>query len=430
MTPLQANELNEQHLLAYAFTDSQVIDRATQAGVTAECFVKPEHHYIWRLLCELRLAGRNTDSGTFIQEAVAQGRIGPMGGIPFVFETADLGTASPGGSGPCIDRILEVHAKRQSYKLLLGAVEQLKDGGGDLDVVRETVERVAGIAAGNARVQRGINEIDDEVAAQVEAARSGKADDGRVISWGLPKLDKYMLPIERHEYALICARPSRGKSSMLTHLAGHNLKLGKRVVIFTLETSDKAVFMQLAAQWCRLNLKEMRAWFPEDYKKFNEARAYIRNSKRLLIFDKDMTLAQIEARCRLLAASFKPDLVAGDYLGLVRTSGKDLYERVSNVSKAMIPLRKVVDCPLVWGQQLKRMENEGKEPTLADLRDSGQLEEDAHRVVMLHWTESQYLDQENRPYKILQPKLRDGPTTAVTGITFHAPTTTFREATL
>jgi replicative DNA helicase len=74
------------------------------------------------------------------------------------------------------------------------------------------------------------------------------------------------------------------------------------------------------------------------------------------------------------------------------------------------------------------METDTKEPTLSDLRDSGQLEEDSHRVVMLHWTESQHLDQETRPYKILQPKFRDGPTTAVSGINFHAPTTRWAEA--
>ena len=154
---------------------------------------------------------------------------------------------------------------------------------------------------------------------------------------------------------------------------------------------------------------------------------HIRGSKRLLIYDRDLTLDAIESRARLLASNFKPDAAFGDYLGLVRSKGKDIYERVSTVSKAMIPLRKSLDCPVIFGQQLKRQENERSEPTLGELRDSGQLEEDAARVVMPHWTESQYLDQQHRPYKFLQPKLRDGPTTAVNGITFHAPTTTWRE---
>jgi len=183
----------------------------------------------------------------------------------------------------------------------------------------------------------------------------------------------------------------------------------------------------MACQYAKVNWQKRAEWMPDEYKRFNEARTFIRGTNRLLIYDKDLTLDAIESRSRLLASSFKPDVVIGDYLGLVRTKGKDIYERVSNASKAMIPLRKALDCPLVFGQQLKRSENEKEEPTLGALRDSGQLEEDASRVVMLHWTDGQFLDQEHRPYKILQPKFRDGPTTAVSGITFHAPTTRFYE---
>jgi replicative DNA helicase len=95
----------------------------------------------------------------------------------------------------------------------------------------------------------------------------------------------------------------------------------------------------------------------------------------------------------------------------------------------MIPLRKALGCALVVGQQLNRAsEAQEREPTLGDLRDSGQLEEDAHRCVMLHWKDSNILDREIRAYRILQPKLRDGRTTSVDGIEFNAPTTTWREA--
>jgi replicative DNA helicase len=352
-----------------------------------------------------------------------------MGGIPHVFQCADLAGASPGGAGPCIDRILDVHAKRQAYKLLAGAVEHLTDGGGDLDTVRQTVERVAGICAGQSSVQRTLADVGAEIETNLREIEEGKELTG-AISWGLPKLDRFIRPLKSNEYTLICARPSRGKTSMLTHLTGHNFTKGKRVVFFNLEDDDTDIVKKMASQMAGVCLDNWADLMNEDRARFRRFKDKIVASKNILIFDRDRTLEAIQSRCRLLVNSFKPELVVIDYLGCIRMPGKSIYESVSTVSKAMPGLRKLLGCPLVAGQQLKRLEVESGEPTLADLRDSGQLEEDATRVVLLHWRESQYLDQETRPYKIMQPKYRFGPTTAVTGINFHAPTTRWVEATL
>lgn len=416
-------EENESQLLGCVMLDPDLLDRAVGLGVTAEHF-SSLHADQWRFLCELRLTGKAITPEVILAEASKDpGRFSRMGGVVALLSHPQSTTLH---FSSLVSAILDIRAKRRSFLLLHRATEALKAGTASLDEVRELSEKAAAVCAGEQRVSRSLTDIDAEVEQQIKDAQAGKKDEG-LIYWGIPKMDKFMLPISRHEYVLLCARPSRGKSSMLVHLAGHNLKRGKKVVIWTLETSDKAVFMQMAGQMAKVNLKEMASWMPDELKRFNEARAYIKDSKRLLIYDKDLTLDSIESRARLLATNFKPDLCIGDYLGLVRTKGRDIYERVSNASKAMIPLRKALDCALVFGQQLKRAEDERQEPTLSALRDSGQLEEDASKVVMLHWTESQYLDQAHRPYKILQPKFRDGPTTAVNGITFHAPTTTWRE---
>jgi len=417
-------EEQESNLLGMAMLDGAIIDTAIQAGFKADCLSSSANREQWRFLCELRMHGKSTSIEVVVAEAARdKPRLERMGGVAAICAHPQSTTLHAAAT---ISSLLEIYAKRQGWLLLTRATDGLKSGAVNLAEAKELAENAATVFAGERRVSRSLDDIDAEIEQQIKDAQAGKKDEG-LIYWGIPKMDKFMLPIQRHEYVLLCARPSRGKSSMLIHLAGHNLKRGKKVVIWTLETSDKAVFLQMAAQYAKVNIQAMHEWMPDEYKRFNEARAYIRGSKRLLIYDKDLTLDAIESRARLLANSYKPDLVIGDYLGLVRTKGRDIYERVSTASKAMIPLRKALDCPVVFGQQLKRAENERDEPNLSSLRDSGQLEEDASRVVMPHWTESQYLDQEHRPYKILQPKFRDGPTTAVSGIMFHAPTTRFYE---
>lgn len=423
----EAAERLETDLLSYAYNDATVIDRAVQAGVTPEHFSNPFHHHQWGFLCLLRMGGDATDAAATYQQAIQRGVLEKLGGIPYILQCSDLGRASQFGAEPAIAAIIAVHGKRQAKRLLEGALADLDSPHPDIERVRASMEQAAAVVSGGPAVRsRTLADIDAEINADLKAQEDGKAAEGE-ITWGLPKVDRYMKSIKRNEYCLVCARPSRGKTSMLTHLALVNLRRGKKVAYFNLEDADTQIVLKMAAQSAAVCVGEWASLMPGDRKRFMDAKAAMIKTGNLLVFDRDLTLEAIQSRCRLLAASFKPDLVIIDYLGLVRAEGKSFYERVSNASKAMIPLRKMLNCAVVVGQQLKRLESDDKEPSLSDLRDSGQLEEDAVRVVMLHWKESKFLDQEHRPYRILQPKYRGGPTTAVDGITFHAPTTRWLE---
>lgn len=418
----------EKNFLACAYLDGATIDAGVSSGLGATCFTYGPHAEQFRFLCELRLSGKDTSIESVFAESRTNGRFNALGGAQAIFDAANAQPTITFASG-FVRALLDAHGKRQALLHLSAAVESIKSGTATLEGIKATAERVTEVCSSQQSVHRSIGDIDNDAAAKIKAATSEAPDESQLIKWGIPKVDRFMMPIERHEYVLIAARPSRGKSSLLAHLAMTNLVRKLKVAYFTLETSDTSVFMQIAGQRCGLNVHRdgIRQWTPQEHKRFEDARNYLKTSGRLLVFDKDMTLEAVQARCRLLAANYKPDLVVLDYLGLVRSEGKSIYERVSNASKAMIPLKKLLGCALVVGQQLKRAENDAAEPTLSDLRDSGQLEEDAHRVVMPHWKESKHLDQQHRPYIFLQPKLRDGPTTAVDGITFHAPTTRFYE---
>jgi replicative DNA helicase len=406
--------------------DNAIIDKALQAGLTAGHFADIPNREQWRLAVEMRTEGAEVSDAGLYAKAHSLGILANLGGMDRLLST---GTGSALGYEQMLASLIDAYGKREAYKLLKRGMEGLAKQTLEMADIRELADNVTAVCAGKQNHHRSIADIDAEIDADVKAAMEGKTGDEGSLTWGLPKLDNFLRPIRRHEYVLVCARPSRGKSSMLAFIAGANLMQGKRVAFFTLETSDKAVVQQMAAQIAGVRLDSMAQWMPDQFRLFNTARAKLKDSKRLMVFDRDMSLDAITARCRLLAGSFKPDLVIIDYLGLVATNGRTPYERVSLVSKAMIPLRKALGCALVVGQQLNRAsEAQEREPTLGDLRDSGQLEEDAHRCVMLHWKDSNILDREIRAYKVLQPKLRDGRTTSVDGIEFNAPTTTWREA--
>jgi replicative DNA helicase len=204
------------------------------------------------------------------------------------------------------------------------------------------------------------------------------------------------------------------------------------VAYFTLETSANAVVKQIAGQRSRVNLRNLNREFADkqaDY--FKELKRL--STQQLRVFDKDMSITQIENRCRLLAASWKPQLVILDYMGLIRGTDGSAYERMGQLSKSMIPLRKTLGCALIVAAQLNRgNEREDRAPSRTDFRDAGSIEEDAHRIIALHRPSKshsgspQELGQSTYDYELLQLKLRDGPL-AFSRIKYFANHTWFYE---
>ncbi len=426
---------DERHFLSAAYSDATLIDRAVAAGITRDTFTDYRCSANWAMLCELRLQGADTDPASVYAAAVKAGTLDKLGGLAGITAASEAGAGQILNGPALMSVLLSGHARREAWKLLQRGKEMVEKDSANMAEVGSIAEQVVSVCNGKVHKNRTIDDIDSELEEQVRLAKLGKQDESRFVRWGLNRADRYMMPIRTHEYVLICARPSVGKSSMLTHLAAHNLMRGLPVAYFSLETSDKAVFSQMAAQRAGVNLAIMTEWMPEHYRMFEKARAELKASKRLLIFDDIMSLEGITARCRMLKNSFDPGAVFIDYMGLIKSEGGSQYERVTAVSNAMIGIRKMLGCPLIVASQLNRKfssdqrgnktEDRASEPTSEALRDSGHCEQDAHRIVFLHWRNSHQIDVSTRDYALLQTKCRDGVVTSVNNITFHAPTTRF-----
>jgi replicative DNA helicase len=233
--------------------------------------------------------------------------------------------------------------------------------------------------------------------------------------------------MRRHEYVVVAGRSSHGKSSLMLQIAGHNLTRGKRVAIFSLETSDKAVVKQIAGQKAGVDLRNLDREMRDTQMAYIEHLRHLQTTKSLLVFDRDLTISSIESRCRLIAQSFKPDLVIIDYLGLIGGMDGSAYERASKLSKAMIPLQKNLGCTLMVGVQLNQgAEKEEGEPNRTDARDSGQILVDSHRFMAIWRKPNQPIDNLWFESELLQLKLRDG-ALCKTAVRFHAPSARFVE---
>lgn len=419
----------ERNFLASCFYEPEEIERALQSGVTSAHFTDPNYRELWRFVLELRTEGKPIDEASLYAEATARGVLPRIGGVETLLEATDynrwIATTNLSANR---ELLLTLHAKRESWRVLQSALGHLKDNTASMAEVGSLVERVTEICRGHTVTHRTLTEVADEAITEAEEKIAGKESSGVLITTGIPSFDKWATPIEQHEYVVVGARTSHGKSSFMLQVAAHNLKHGLRVAIFTLETSDRAVLKQIAGQRAAVNVRDIGRELRDRQTAYLTELKALRECKNLLIFDRDTTLTSIQSRCRLLANSFKPNLVLIDYLGIVGDRASDSYERMSAISGAMIPLRKALGCTLMVAAQLNRSsEKEEREPKRSDFRDSGSLEDDAHRIIALWRKPNQALDAMWLESRLLQLKLRDGPLCSV-DVKFHAPTTRFIEA--
>lgn len=310
----------------------------------------------------------------------------------------------------------------------------------DADAIARRLSDMQQLAQNSEQKDDKIGDVVDRILADLDADLAGTPRSTIELSWGIPEADRFMLPIRQHELVVLAARPSAGKSSLGIHLVRTWLKDKQRVAFFSLETSTEAVLKQIAGQESAINIQQIVAEPKDKIERYRKIVSSLKSNTNLQVFDRVMSLDGIEAKCRLLASSFRPEAVVIDYLNIIHhnAGGKGgLYEKTTEISQRMIGLRKYMDCPIILLAQLNRanMHDNNRAPEPHDLRDSGSIEQDAHRLVFIHRptelfdTETPQIGKDGmEPSQwhclLMQKKLRDGPRASVRCV-FNAPHTTF-----
>lgn len=404
--------------------NGELIDLGISEGIRSDTFTSPDLSAIWSCLVEQRSKGLLTDVPSLV---LAMGQECPMDTL---FEAEKASPTSAHGK-KAMKKLAWEHAKRSVRPAINDVLSMIDDDAKPEDVLK-AVEGLQHYLKPQEADAVELNQLIADVELWAKQEIEGTREAVDIVTTGLPSFDQHAGGIEPHEYVVLGARTSIGKSSFMAQIAGHNLNRGLRVAYFTLETSAQAVCRQIAGQRASVNLRFLRQEMPNKQATFMKELAFLK-TQPFRVFDRDLSLSQIEARCRALAASWKPQVVFIDYMGLIRGTEGSAYERMGQLSKAMIPLRKALGCAMVVGAQLNRgNEREDRPPSRTDFRDAGSVEEDAHRVLALHRPskdfngQPQELGQTIYDYEILQLKLRDGPL-AHARIKYNAPHTKFYE---
>lgn len=207
-------------------------------------------------------------------------------------------------------------------------------------------------------------------------------------STGFAELDEMTHGLHGGELDIIAARPGQGKTVIALNIAATMLRAGLRVLFFSLEMQARELIGRLASNMTGTFYRNIQT-ADLDQEQWANLTTFVTHAREYGLYvddDGDVTIADIRARARSQAAKTGVDLVVVDYLQLVNGAGENETIKVGSVSRGLKAMAKELDCPVIALAQLNRgiEQRTDARPRLSDLRQSGQIEQDADAVMFLH----------------------------------------------
>ena len=196
------------------------------------------------------------------------------------------------------------------------------------------------------------------------------------IPTGFSNLDRHTF-IRRGDFVVIGARPSVGKTALTLQML-LSMSKSHKVVYFSLETRNRNLFGRMAANLGGIDLHSIKTGADLNVGKMDEAGRRLNELNFHTVEAAGWTVAQIKAKAIQLGA----EVIFVDYMGLVRSEGNGRYEKMTNIS---VDLHTIAQQSKIAVVALSQFNREGKaDPTMEALRDSGQIEQDADMILLLH----------------------------------------------
>lgn len=376
----------EQSVLGGLLLDNLAIDKI--ADFLAEShFYRGEHRRIFRAIQRLIDMAKPADVLTVAEALHAAGEEDATGGLAYLGE---LAANTPSASN--IRRYAEIVREKAMRRDLLAIAGQIE---GECFGQCTDAEKIA-LAAEGAMLslldRRGgepapLADVVREAIAYVDdRCQRGGALAG--LATGFDGFDALTGGLEPGQLVIVAARPSVGKTILGLNVADRVALGGHSVLFFSLEMSKREIGMRLLAARARVSVHAMRVGTndPDHWSGLSRELAAA-GGQRLFVDDSGaIGVGYVRAKARRIKRQHGLDLIVIDYLGLMKGQGDNRTQEIGSLSRGLKALAKELGVPIIALAQLNRgVENrQDKRPLLSDLRDSGEVEQDADIVAMLH----------------------------------------------
>lgn len=391
------NEDAERGVLGAILLDGQkVLDLCTEKQIRAESFSGRIHQIIYTTMDEMAKALRPIDVLTVADRLLAQGKLELAGGTAYLNQLLDaIPTAAH--AEYYIDMVRQQHLLRRIVDCARGAEQVCYTSAEDADHILARVEqdffsiadtRSGGVVPWSATVKQTIGLIE-------QIKLKGKGYSG--IPTGFKDLDEMLLGLHNEELIVLAGRPSMGKTSLAMNIVEH-VALGsaddqpRPVGIFSLEMAREQLVMRLLSSHAQVPAHMIAAGMisPTSHGLLMQAADIMTKAPIFLDDTGGLEILELRARARRMKKQHGIALLVVDYLQLLHArerSREGRQQEIAFISGSLKDMAKELKIPVLALSQLNRApearEREGK-PRLADLRDSGAIEQDADVVCLLY----------------------------------------------
>ena len=382
-----------------------------------EDFYLNAHRLIYLAMLELQKRESGIDAVTLKAELESQGKLEAAGGIVYVMRLTD---GMPRGANvrAYASLVRETSTRRQIVRLTAGASERAMME----DAAKETIEGLQmDLLKLGEREKRGgwrsAAELVNQAYSEIDAIAKRKTD-VTGLDTGYSELNRITQGFHRGEMIVIAGRPGHGKTSYCMNMVANAiLRHGTRVAVFSLEMTAIEIMKRLLYSEAEIDSYRASAGFlkKDDWTRLSTSAGQISETHLWVDESGSLTIMELRSRVQRLAVEHGVDLVVVDYLQLMTGAGRrsDNREReIAEMSRGLKCLAKDLSIPVIVVSQLNRqVETHQRRPQLADLRESGAIEQDADLVMFIWRDELRKATDDNAGIaELIIGKQRNGPT--------------------
>lgn len=408
----------EQSLLGSMLLSHEAIPDAIDVGVTADDFYREAHGHIFNAITHLYATGEPSDPITVSEELKSLGVLEDVGGQLYLHTL--MSVVPTAANARYYAQIVQrnallralIHVANQVASL---AYESPEDVNAAVDRAESLIFQVA-----HKRISEKFVHIKGLLEESFEAIEKLNLENRRVtgLPTGFLDLDEKTAGLQPSDLIIIASRPGMGKTSLVLNIAQHVALTEKiPVAIFSLEMSRLQLAQRLMCSEARIDASALRTGSlrDDDWPKLSRAMGRLADAPILIDDTANITAMEIRAKARRLMAQYKLGLVVVDYLQLMQGErrSENRQQEISDISRSLKILGRELNIPIIAVSQLSRQveHRERKRPVLADLRESGAIEQDADLVTFIYREE--YYDKDSADKGVAEliiAKHRNGPT--------------------
>ena len=408
-----ANLEAEQALLGSILVNNDIIDEISVI-VTPSVFYDPGHIKIYEVIQNLNNKGMIANPITLKNYFEKDNMLNEVGGTEYLVKL----TRFSGSTKQAVDYakiIHEMYLRRElvliSNKLSSDTLNASTEEQNAENIIEDTEKSLFDLAE-RGSFSRSFLKFNQALDQTIQMATQAMQNDQGIVGvpTGLTDLDEKLGGLHKSDLIIIAGRPSMGKTALATNIAYNAaqniLKRQEKssVAFFSLEMSSEQLSTRILSEQAKIKSDDIRRGkvTEEEINRYIETSRNIYNLPLFIDETPAITIATLCNRARRIKRLFGLDLIVVDYIQLMRSNlnkNEGRVQEISEITQGLKALAKELSVPVLALSQLSRAveQRDDKQPQLADLRESGSIEQDAD-VVMFVYRESYYLERK-------QPKL-------------------------